>query len=84
MSLGAPLGTTEVIFCGQKRSICLTAKKITQSITRNKPSNQSYSSISLDDPVSPHNLPPICISVTKEEYMESMGMEYIDRYGRYE
>ena len=81
MRLGALLGTTEVIFCGQKRSICLTAKKITQSITRNKPSNQSYSSSSLDDPVSPHNLPPIFISVTKEEYR---GMEYIDRNGKYE
>ena len=32
MSLGAPLGTTEVIFCGQKRSICLTAKKERQSV----------------------------------------------------
>ena len=40
MSLGAPLGTTEVIFCGQKRSICLTAKKR---------DNQSYSLSSLDD-----------------------------------
>ena len=32
MSLGAPLGTTEVIFCDQKRSICLTAKKERQSV----------------------------------------------------
>ena len=84
MRLGAPLGTTEVIFRGQKRSICLTAKKSHGVSRKNKPSNQSYGSSSLDDPVSTHNFPPICISVTKEEYMESMGMEYIDKYGRYE
>ena len=74
MSLGAPLGTTEVIFCGQKRSICLMAKKrvkigTVKSYTvsgKNLPSNQSYGSSSLDDPVSTHNFPPTCISVTKE------------------
>ena len=84
MSLGAPLSTTEVIFRGQKRSICLTAKKshrVSQEI--NLATSLTVSSSSLDDPVSPHNLPPICISVTKEEYMESIDLEYMDRYGRY-
>ena len=67
----------------KKRVKIETVKSHTVS-RKNLPSNQSYGSSSLDDPVSTHNFPPICISVTKVEYMESIDMEYMDRYGRYE